>query len=106
MVTWVLEAFQNNGILLKAEKSKLFQTQIDYLGFNISCQGINVKSTYMQKIKDWPTPSDLKSLESFLGFCSFYSSLIIKFSIKSFHMSELRKSFCNKKNHFLIVRAL
>ena len=34
----VLEAFQNNGLLLKTEKSKHFQSQIDYFGFNISRQ--------------------------------------------------------------------
>ena len=50
----------------------------------------------MQKIRDWFTLPDLKSLDSFLEFCLFYSSLIIKLSIRTFHMLEFRKMFATK----------
>ena len=54
----------------------------------------------MGKISDWPTPKTLKNLESFLGFLSYYSSLIPYFSQRAFNLSELRRLVRNKKIKF------
>ena len=96
----VFEAFEIHGILLKPDKSKLFQSNIDYLGFNIGHEGIKVKSTYTDKIRKWPAPNNLKTLEAFLGFCGFYSSLLLKFPERSFNMLELRKNLRKNKTVF------
>ena len=69
---------------------------------NVSCfvliseARIEVKSTYLGKIRDWKPPHDLKSLEKFLGFWGYYSSFIMGFAGNAFALSELKKNVCNK----------
>ena len=89
---------QKSGVVLNSPKCEFIKTQISYLGFSISLNKISVKQSYLGKISDWPEPQSLKNLESFLGFLSYYASLIPYFSQRAFHLSELRRLVRNKKN--------
>ena len=91
---------QNSGVILNTRKCELIKTKIEYLGFSISLNQISVKESYLSKISDWPIPKTLKNLESFLGFLSYYSSLIPYYSQRAFNLSELRRLVQNKKTQF------
>ena len=91
---------QESGVVLNSPKCELITTHIEYLGFSITLNKISVKQSYLGKISDWPTPQSLKNLESFLGFLSYYSSLIPYFSQRAFNLSELRRLVRHKKIKF------
>ena len=91
---------QASGVILNTPKCELIRTKIEYLGFSISLNQISVKQSYLGKISDWPVPETLKNLESFLGFLSYYSSLIPYFSQRAFNLSKLRRLVRNKKAKF------
>ena len=57
------EAHKVAGIKLKASKTYLFQSEVNYLGFKITQYGVNIK-----KILNWPKPKTIKQLNTFLGF--------------------------------------
>ena len=92
---------EKNHAVLQTNKCQLFATHIEYLGFTISENCIRVKSTYLGKIRNWESPQNLKDLEKFLGFWSYYSSSIMNFAEKAYTLSELRKNVRNKKQQFV-----
>ena len=91
---------QASGVILNTPKCELIKTSLEYLGFTISLNQISVQQSYLGKISDWPVPQTLKNLESFLGFLSYYSSLIPYFSQRAFNLSGLRRVVRNKKAKF------
>ena len=76
-----LEAHYQSGIKLKAKKTILFETAVDYLGFSVDKDGIHMTDKYVQQVKDWPQSTSGKELATALGFFSgttetFYPSLL------------------------------
>ena len=57
----VVWAHKASGIKIKPCKTKLFQSEVEYLGHNISKGGVLMILEYVQKIKDWPVPKSGKS---------------------------------------------
>jgi hypothetical protein len=55
-------------------------TRTKYLGFIISTQGLEVDSEKIQTIINWTTPTTVKGLQAFLGFCNFYRRFIEGYS--------------------------
>ena len=48
------------GIKIQPCKTKLFQSEVEYLGHRISKGGVSMIPEYVQKIKDWPVPKSGK----------------------------------------------
>ena len=92
---------EESGVILNSPKCDFIKQEIEYLGFSISFNEIKVKKSYLGKVQDWPVPQTLKHLESFLGFLSYYQSLIPFFSDRVFHLSELRRKVRNKQMQFI-----
>ena len=57
-------------------KTKLFQSEVEYLGHKISKEGVSMIQEYIQKIKDWPVPKTGKEVATFLGFAGYYRTFI------------------------------
>jgi len=52
----VLTALRTARLYINEKKTKLFQTQINFLGHTISAKGIEADSKKVDTILDWPTP--------------------------------------------------
>ena len=76
----VLEKLHDAGLKLKPRKCQLFKPEVEFLGHIISCEGVKTDPKKTQVVSDWPKPEDIKSLRSFLGFCSYYRRFIPRFS--------------------------
>ena len=59
------------GLKLKPTKCKLVHKKVDYLGYVVSDSGITADPKKTSAIDNFPTPTDLKSLRSFLGLTSY-----------------------------------
>ena len=64
------------GIKIQLIKTKLFQSEVEYLGHKISKGGVSMIPEYVQKIKDWPVPKNGKEVATFLGFAGYYWLII------------------------------
>jgi hypothetical protein len=62
---------------LKAEKCK---SDIKYLGLIISENKITMDLTKLAGIRNWPAPTNIKGVRSFLGFGNFYPRFIGHFA--------------------------
>ena len=75
-VFWKLE---EAGLKLKPSKCELFQRQLAYLGHVISAKGVATDEGKIEAIKNWPTPTNVMEVQSFLGFMGYYCRFIPKF---------------------------
>ena len=64
------------GLTLKASKCQLFRSSVSFLGHTISSEGIKPDQSKLKVIADWPTPSNIKEVRSFLGLVNYYRRFI------------------------------
>ena len=55
-------------------------TETKYLSLIISTDGIKMDPSKVDAIKSWDTPTCVKEVRSFIGFCNFYRQFIRDFS--------------------------
>ena len=74
------------GFHLNLEKSRFFQSSINYLGFIIDSQGRRPDPEKTAVIVKMPPPTDVTTLRSFIGMINYYGQFIN-------NMRELRSPF-------------
>jgi hypothetical protein len=79
-VEHVLQKLLDNDLFLKPEKCKFHQTEVEYLGVIIGHSKVKMDPIKVKDVTDWPIPSTVKEVCSFLGFCNFYRTFIPHFS--------------------------
>jgi transposase InsO family protein len=72
----IFERLREFGLVLNLEKCKFMQSEVEFLGHRISARGIEPMGTHVESILKFPTPTDLKNLQSFLGMVNFYRRFI------------------------------
>ena len=71
-VRLVLERLRQHNLHAKPEKCQFHTDTTEYLGFIVSPKGVAMDPAKTKVIGDWPTPRNLKEVQSFLGFANFY----------------------------------
>jgi hypothetical protein len=68
----VLEIIRKETLFLKPEKCTFDTQEVDYLGMIIRPGQVAMDPAKLSGISQWQTPSSVKEVRSFLGFCNFY----------------------------------
>lgn len=76
----VLLRLLQNHLFVKAEKCEFHTTHTSFLGFIISPNKVIMDPSKVSAVSEWPTPSDRKQLQRFLGFANFYRRFIRDYS--------------------------
>ena len=72
----VLDRIRDAGLKLKPAKCNLFCKQVLYLGHVISATGITPDPAKLRVVANWPIPTTVRELQSFLGFVNFNNEFI------------------------------
>jgi hypothetical protein len=72
-----------------------YQSRIHYLGHVISGEGIAMDPAKVEAIMEWPAPTDVTEVHSFMGLVGYYRWFVEGFSKIENPITELQKK--NKK---------
>ena len=76
----VLQRLKDLDLHLKLKKCKFDVSEVDYLGLILRPGSIAMDPKKLAGIADWPTPSSVKEVQSFLGFTNYYRRFIYNYS--------------------------
>lgn len=76
----VLQKLRNYSLYCKPEKCEFSVESTTFLGFVISPQGLAMDPSKIRTIEEWKPPTNVRGVQSFLGFANFYRRFIQKYS--------------------------
>ena len=100
----VFKWLEEFNLKIKPKKCHFFQHSIIFLRHVLSVEGISANPKKVEKVKNWPVPTNPKELQSFLGLASYYCCFILKFAAIAKCLHQLvgpvnhQKSKKNKRN--------
>lgn len=72
----IIKILKEANMKISLEKSKFYQTEVEYLGYVISENIITTDPKKITTIKEYPEPETLRQLRSFLGMTGYYRKFI------------------------------
>ena len=87
----VLERLLKYEVQINIDKTTIFAEKITYLGHVISSQGIEPCEDKIRAMKEAPAPSNIKELQSFIGFVGYYQKFMPRLQEKLYPMFKLLK---------------
>ena len=75
-----LEALKQQGLFANFSKCAFLLRRMEFLGHIVSETGIEVDPSKVSAIADWPCPSNVSQLRSFLGLINYYREYIENFA--------------------------
>jgi hypothetical protein len=96
-VILVLDALKTNKLYCNPKKTKLYCTEIRFLGHRISANGIEADEGKADRITNWPIPSSAKQMRGFLGLVRYLATFLPKLADHTTTLDALTKKECDKK---------
>ncbi|KAK9674807.1 RNase H-like domain found in reverse transcriptase [Popillia japonica] len=106
----VLNALRDAKLTLKLNKCKFASTEVDYLGFIVTRDGIKPSARKTVAIRDFPRPRNPHDIRRFLGLISFFRRFVPGCAEKTRPLSELVKKDAvyqwkqEQENAFVILK--
>ena len=72
----VLELLRKNGLVIRRDKCAFGASTVEFLGHNISGDGIRPLPSKVDAINRFPRPTTVKQLQEFLGMINYYHRFI------------------------------
>ena len=76
IVLEVLHHLKENDLYVKPEKCTFRTTEVDFLRMIVGKDGIEMDQEKVKAVLNWPAPSNIKGVRSFLGLVNFYRRFI------------------------------
>jgi hypothetical protein len=75
-IRYILDQLKSAGFTANMEKCSFGKTSVNYLGFIITPNGVQIDPEKISGLTAYPRPNSPKRVKSFLGFCGWYRHFI------------------------------
>ncbi|KAJ8395018.1 hypothetical protein AAFF_G00039690 [Aldrovandia affinis] len=76
----VFAAIRQARLQLNPKKCQLFRRETTFLGHVVSTGGVSTNPAKIAAVRDWPLPTNVSNLRSFLGLASYYCRYVQDFA--------------------------
>ena len=90
-VSDVLQVAQEHSLYFKPEKCIFHAPSMEYLGLILERTQTRMDPVKVAGVREWPTPTTVKGVRSFLGFCNYYRAFVQDFSELALPLTALTK---------------
>ena len=80
-----------HSLYFKPEKCIFHTSSMEYLGLVLDRHQTCMDPVKVAGVCDWPTPTTIKGVHSFLGFCNYYQTFIQNFLELALPLNALTK---------------
>jgi len=80
LIRWVLQKLTENKLYINIDKCLFHVPEVEFVGFQVGKQGIQMSQKKVEDIVNWPAPRNVKEVQRFIGFANFYRRFIQGFS--------------------------
>ena len=87
----VLQKLQEHHLQVDPEKCVFHTKKVEFLGYIITTEGVEMSKEKVKAVLDWPTPTSVKTVQSFLGFANYYRKFIKGYGGVAAPLTELTK---------------
>ncbi|KAJ8405655.1 hypothetical protein AAFF_G00316350 [Aldrovandia affinis] len=77
----VFATIRQAGLRLNPKKWQLFRRETAFLGHVVSADGVATNPVKIAAVRNWPPPTNISNLRSFLGLASYYRRYVQDFAI-------------------------
>ena len=91
----VLQRIAAAGLKLHPDKCCFLRRELEFLGHRVGGEGISTLEEKVRAVKDWPTPTNLRELKSFIGLASYYRRFVRGFSCIAAPLFRLQQKDCD-----------
>jgi hypothetical protein len=101
----VLRRLSNNRLYAKLEKCEFDTATTEFLGYVVSPQGVSMDNAKVAQILEWPSPTSIRGIQTFLGFANYYRRFNVTFETSSSRSPAETGHFGAAKTFSAIARA-
>ena len=76
----VFDILQKNNFKLKEKKCSLFLKSVEFLGYTVTPDGLQVEQGKIDVVKYWPQPTSVNEVQQFLGMANYYRRFVHNFA--------------------------
>jgi hypothetical protein len=87
----VFKYLQDIYLFIDTDKYYFNITRIEFLGNIVTTTGLEISSAKIQVVKDWPVPTSIKEIQSFLRFANYYRKFIKGFGTITRLLTDLTR---------------
>lgn len=88
-LTSVFQCLRAKNLKLNPDKCKFFQSEVTYLGHQISAEGIQPDPSKFEVIKQFPVPKNPDEVRRFVAFCNYYRRFVPNFAEIALPLNQL-----------------
>ena len=84
-----LSTLRQHKLFAKKSKCEFLTTKVEYLGHIITGGALQVDPCKIDAVKNWPQPTNVRGVRSFLGLASYYRKFVKDFSLRAAPLTNL-----------------